>query len=224
LSESISLAGFAASETELAPGYQGIGNHNAVDSHQTFIAGYTLLYMSVDVNEFSGCWPQVQPPQWDLISTCRVDGRPGLLLVEAKAHEGECSTAGKELEQDASPESERNHGQIRRCLRQAQEGLRPFGVFRLSVKSHYQLANRLAYLWKLASLGIPAVLLYLGFIGDTYFERDCLVDANHWQRVMGAYMHNVVPLSFPGRMIQLADGGHAQMIIKSLPVLEVSSY
>lgn len=175
-----------------------------------------------DVDALSGWWPQVMPPQWDLISTCRVDGQPGLLLVEAKAHEGECSTAGKELAEDASPESEKNHRQIRRCLREARDGLRPFGVFRLGVKSHYQLANRVAYLWKLASLGIPTVLLYLGFTGDTYFERDYLVDADHWQRVMGAYMHDVVPLNFPNRVGACSTGESPRMLIASLPVVEVS--
>jgi hypothetical protein len=175
-----------------------------------------------DVDRLTGWWPQVMPPQWDLISTCRVDGQPGLLLTEAKAHEGECSTAAKELEPGASPESKRNHRQIRRCLREAQDSLnRVFdGPFRLSTDSHYQLANRVAYLWKLASLGIPTVLLYLGFTGDTYFERDYLRNADHWQRVMGAYMQDVVPLSFPGRVVKVSEQGSAQMIIRSLPVLQ----
>lgn len=34
-------------------------------------------------------------PTWDLISTCDIDNRRGLLLVEAKAHKGENSPEGK---------------------------------------------------------------------------------------------------------------------------------
>ena len=34
----------------------------------------------------------------------------------------------------------------------------------LSRDSHYQLSNRFAWAWKLASLGIPVVLVYLGFL------------------------------------------------------------
>ena len=33
----------------------------------------------------------------------------------------------------------------------------------ISHESHYQLANRLAFACKITSLGIPTVLVYLGF-------------------------------------------------------------
>lgn len=172
-------------------------------------------------------WPgrPAKPPMWDMISTCRVGERQGILLMEAKAHEGECSYAGKELEPSASRESKKNHQQIIACMNEAQDGLNHAcdGVFRLGTESHYQLTNRIAHLWKLASCGIPAVLLYLGFTGDTYFKRDYLTDADHWQRVMGAYMRGVIPLGFPGRVVQLSSGGSVQMLIRSLPVVEVSS-
>jgi hypothetical protein len=35
----------------------------------------------------------------------------------------------------------------------------------LSRDSHYQLTNRFAWAWKLASMGVPVVLGYLGFQG-----------------------------------------------------------
>src|SRR5258705_9339558 len=50
-------------------------------------------------------------PNWDIISTCHIGGRPGLLLVEAKAHEGELSKSGKK-----KPDTEngwKNHDQIK---------------------------------------------------------------------------------------------------------------
>lgn len=179
-----------------------------------------------DQELISKWWPggRARPPMWDLISTCRVDERQGILLVEGKAHEGECSYAGKKLKPSASVRSKANHQQIIACLNEAQDGLNIAfdGIFNLGTESHYQLTNRIAHLWKLASCGIPAVLLYLGFTGDTYFKHDYLVDADHWQRVMGAYMRGVIPLSFPGRVVHLPGGGSAQMLIKSLPVVEVS--
>ena len=34
----------------------------------------------------------------------------------------------------------------------------------LSRDSHYQLANRFAWAWKLADMGLPTILIYLGFL------------------------------------------------------------
>jgi len=39
-------------------------------------------------------------------------------------------------------------------------GRHPAPDVRLDRDSHHQLANRLAFTWKLATLGIPVVLLY----------------------------------------------------------------
>jgi len=88
--------------------------------------------------------------------------------------------------------------------------------FNLSINSHYQLANRLAYLWKLAECGVPAVLLYLGFTGDQYFA-DYLHDERHWQRVMGGYMQEVVPHSFPERRHDCPNGGSVHLLVRSVP-------
>src|SRR5271166_5112042 len=42
----------------------------------------------MDVDRFSRWWVRDgRPPQWDLISQCQINGSPGLLIVEAKAHE-----------------------------------------------------------------------------------------------------------------------------------------
>ena len=37
-------------------------------------------------------------PNWDIASTCTVQGKPGLLLVEAKAHANELDLKGKRLD------------------------------------------------------------------------------------------------------------------------------
>ncbi len=50
----------------------------------------------MDAGRFDGWWVKAgSPPTWDLIATCAIDGRPGLLIVEAKAHEGEIHRDGK---------------------------------------------------------------------------------------------------------------------------------
>jgi hypothetical protein len=35
----------------------------------------------------------------------------------------------------------------------------------VSRDSHYQISNRFAWSWKLTTLGLPVVLIYLGFLG-----------------------------------------------------------
>lgn len=53
----------------------------------------------------------------------------------------------------------------------------------ISRDSHYQFANRLGFAWKLASIGVPTVLVYLGFTGDDgIIDRgEPLRDADHWR-------------------------------------------
>ena len=60
--------------------------------------------------------------------------------------------------------------------------------FALSAKSRYQLSNRFAFAWKLADLGVPVVLVYLGFL-DAHEMNDggrvLLKDHSAWrQRVV----------------------------------------
>ncbi|MCB1206327.1 MAG: hypothetical protein KDN18_18850 [Verrucomicrobiae bacterium] len=162
---------------------------------------------------------------WDLLSTCTIEGRAGLLLVEAKAHEDELEYGGKPMSLAANVQSKLNHEHIRKNLREVSDKLNQAadGVFALSIDSHYQLANRIAWAWKLADCGVPVVLLYLGFLGDTYFRSDYLKDADHWQRIMGAYLHGVVPKALPGRPVAGQNGGTFTLLVKSLPIREVSS-
>lgn len=164
-------------------------------------------------------------PTWDLLCHVLVSDRPGLLLVEAKAHEGELDWAGKRLSPTAKVASKDNHARIAGCIKESATALNRLfdGVFDLNVGSHYQLANRVAYAWKLADLGLSVVLLYLGFTGDTYFDSDYIRDDAHWQRVVGGYMQGVLPQQFPERVHALASGGTHQMLVRSLPVLAVSS-
>ncbi len=51
-------------------------------------------------------------PNWDFLSTCKISGENGLLLVEAKAHKNELSIDGKKLDKDSSIDSIANHKRI----------------------------------------------------------------------------------------------------------------
>lgn len=53
---------------------------------------------------------------WDLLSTCSVGDRPGLLLVEAKAHEKELGLEGKSLDPAASAQTSPAFSMSSGCL------------------------------------------------------------------------------------------------------------
>jgi hypothetical protein len=107
-------------------------------------------------------------PNWDVASTCIINGKPGLLLVEAKAHDAELRNEekGKELKPPVSINSRRNHMRIGACMQDANLALagETHLPWALSRDWNYQMSNRFAWAWKLTSLGIPIVLVYLGFL------------------------------------------------------------
>lgn len=118
-------------------------------------------------------------PNWDLVSTCTINGKRGILLVEAKAHCGELNeeSHGKYLSREASENSIRNHIKIGEAIIEAKEGInRSFPDVTISRDNCYQLSNRVAHAWWLASHDIPAILMYLGF-------RDA-EDMNYGRRVI----------------------------------------
>jgi len=45
---------------------------------------------------------------------------------------------------------------------------------------------------------------------------------DHWQRLMGAYLHGTVPHHFPGTVIHGSGKATMRMLIEALPVMEVS--
>ncbi len=163
-------------------------------------------------------------PNWDLVVACRISGKPGIVLVEAKAHERELDHGGKRLNPCSSANSKDNHGRIGRAIDEASIALDTIvsGVS-ISRDSHYQLANRLAYSWKLASMGIPVILVYLGFIGDQGIEDvgPPFTTHQHWEAAMRAYTEGVLPAGFINRILQCGDS-HMRMIIRSRPILEQS--
>jgi hypothetical protein len=165
-------------------------------------------------------------PNWDMISQITGGHTTGILLVEAKAHEREMSEQNtKSPPEPGNQDAKENDEQIRRRIHTTNTSLNRLGLgtFRLSADNHYQLANRLAYTIKLSSLGIPVVLIYLGFIEDSYFKTDHFRSPEHWQRVIGGYLQGVVPQSFPDQIFTPKDGGAKfGMLIRSLKITDVS--
>jgi hypothetical protein len=132
-------------------------------------------------------------PNWDIASTADIDGNAGLLLVEAKAHGSELKDDGKRMDGNAE-----NHQQICEALKSATVGLNQIRPdWALSSTSCYQLANRFAWAWKIASLGVPVILVYLGFIGANEMrdQGEPLADGKDWERRVKLHAEGIVPES-----------------------------
>lgn len=103
-------------------------------------------------------------PNWDLACSALFDGdQRALVLVEAKAHVQEftASASGK------STGNPQNDYSIGRAIDEAAADLLQRGhTVGISRDRWYQFSNRVAFAWKLASEGLPTVLIYLGFHGD----------------------------------------------------------
>ncbi len=163
-------------------------------------------------------------PNWDVASTCSIGDRRGLVLVEAKAHTRELKLSGKRLESTASQRSVENHERIGEAIAEASSSLAALvpGVT-LSRDSHYQLANRVAFSWKLASTGIPVVLVYLGFTGDAGISDvgEPLEDDSHWREVFADHASGVLPNEFLEHEID-CGAARMRMLVRSRPVLSPS--
>jgi hypothetical protein len=166
-----------------------------------------LETFGADALPSSNAWPSLRAwwltnergantPNWDIALSCEVEGRPGLVLVEAKANVPELGVAGKRLDDEASDASRDNHDRIGVAIEEVCAELRRISrTTCISRDSHYQLSNRVAFAWKLASLGLPTILVYLGFCGDDGIADagEPFKDAAHWSEVFAAYAHPIVP-------------------------------
>jgi hypothetical protein len=158
-------------------------------------------------------------PNWDIALSCEVEGRPGLILVEAKANVPELSASGKPLTRSASSNSAANHEHISMAISDAKAGLTPLLPFvEIHRDRHYQLSNRLAFAWKLASLGIPTVLVYLGFTGDEGI-RDVgapLASDQHWQSLFREHLGAVCAPEILERPMNVGSA-HFWVLARSRP-------
>jgi len=124
-------------------------------------------------------------PNWDIVSTCTVNGRKGLLLVEAKAHASELRA-----NDSCGARDEDNGKKIKGAIADANQKLGQ--GWRLSIDSHYQVSNRFAWACKVASLGVPTVLVYLGFLNAHEMSQP-FASHSDWERCLLAYADGVVP-------------------------------
>jgi hypothetical protein len=137
-------------------------------------------------------------PNWDIALGCDVGGKPGLILVEAKANHPELKASGKSVPKRFTPpsRSEGNHAHIADAISKASEALTAhIPKIALSHETHYQLSNRIAFAWKLADMGVPTVLVYLGFLGDEEIESvgQPFADADQWKTAFEGHFQAVCP-------------------------------
>lgn len=162
-------------------------------------------------------------PNWDFLSTCTINGKKGLVMVEAKANCAELKLEGKKLSVPTQ-NSKENHEKISEAIEESRQALaRIIPGVEISRDKNYQLSNRVAYAWKLASLGIPTVLVYLGFLGDDNIKDvgEPLLDESHWKRVFGDYMKGVLPEEFLEKSIECGKAS-MRMFIRSRKIIESS--
>jgi hypothetical protein len=163
-------------------------------------------------------------PNWDIALACDVEDRPGLVLVETKANVPELDGGGKREQEKASARSNENHGHIGQAIREARDALsRHLPGICIDRDRHYQLSNRLAFAWKLASLGIPTVLVYIGFLGDEGIRSvgEPFIDDAHWQTTFTTLLAQVCPTAILDAPI---DAGEAKfwLLSRSRPILQQS--
>jgi len=130
-------------------------------------------------------------PNWDVAATCTIEGKAGIVLIEAKAHDQELikeETGRKNIEAPVSGSARRNLLRIDWAIRDASAALaEDTGLtWALSRDWNYQMSNRFAWAWKLTDLGIPVVLVYLGFLSANEIsdQGKPLADAADWHNVV----------------------------------------
>lgn len=140
-------------------------------------------------------------PNWDIASTCTIGGKPGVLLIEAKAHAQELINeegGRKSIDPPVSGDARRNLLRIDWALRDASVALSEVtGLpWALSRDWNYQMSNRFAWSWKLTDLGVPVVLVYLGLLNArdmTDPSTAPLADADAWSSLVRSHSARVLP-------------------------------
>jgi len=162
-------------------------------------------------------------PNWDIALRGEIEGQQGLVLVEAKANEEELSKEDKCGGSGGSALSLENSKHIRGAIeeaRRALDGIVP--EISISCDNHYQLSNRIAFASKLANLGIPTAVVYLGFTGDEGIAnagRPFIDDAD-WLRVFRDKCLKVCPA--PMHSPIQTDKAPFWIVARSREVLESS--
>jgi hypothetical protein len=179
-----------------------------------------LIPSRTDRLALTGWWledarPTSRTPTWDIASTYSIDGRRGLLLVEAKAHKGEMTNEGKRFRKGSS---EANHASVGRAIAEVNEGFRQatkLEKWHLSSTSCYQMGNRFAWSWKLCKPGYSVVLVYLGFLDANEMQPDPFDQDSDWRNFVTAHSASLFPSEIWNRSINI-DGVSLRPLIRSL--------
>lgn len=174
-------------------------------------------------------------PNWDIASTCMINGKEGLLLVEGKAHNNELKKeeSGKPLRgkdgKEVTMNSQLNHGQIDKAIQGANLALASAtGLpWKLSRDRNYQMSNRFAWSCKLAELGVPVVLIYLGFLNANEMKRGkqtSFSTPEDWEKIVKDHSSPLFPQSVWGQSIDVA-GTRIFPLIRSIdqPLIPVDT-
>lgn len=135
-----------------------------------------------------------------------IAGARGLLLVEAKAHDEELifEASGRKLKGGADDADRRSsHEQIGEAIEGARKGLAAATSLEWGISRDrcYQLSNRFAWAWKLTEMGIPVVLVYLGFLrADEMRDRGSPFAVHgEWEHLVREHGSGIVPDEVWGR-------------------------
>ena len=81
----------------------------------------------------------------------------------------------------------------------------------------YQLCNRFAWSWKIASLGVPVVLIYLGFLNarEMLDQGEPFINHAAWKARLRSHAKSIVPEEAWGKRFQI-NGVPAWFLIKSM--------
>lgn len=140
-------------------------------------------------------------PNWDFVSTCKIEGRDGLVLLEAKAHEGELKT-----DDHCGARGVAHRERIAAAIEEARAALGD--GWSLSAERCYQVSNRFSWAWKVASLGVPVVLVYLGFLNAPEMPQ-AFRDHAGWERSLLEYAKSTVP----------PDAWNDRLMISGVPLI-----
>lgn|SRR5262245_50888476 len=151
-------------------------------------------------------------PNWDLACAALYQGnRRALVLAEAKAYVKEFTEGARGF----ASENADNQKQITKAIEEARAGLaRHADGVEISSAAWYQFSNRVAFAWKLASHGIPTVLMYLGFTGDKGISTEPLRHYAHWRETLINSTREIFPSSLWDRPID-CDGTPLYFLIRA---------
>jgi len=185
--------------------------------------GRTNAFLTADQREQSLKWWLVkrrgaQTPNWDIVSECQMsDGEPGLLLVEAKAHDRELGA--DDTCKSGNPDNRKNIGEKLSKASDELEKLLP--GWNLASQPHYQLSNRFAWSWQLAKMGVPVVLVYLGFLNANEMSKagqSAFATHEAWVSRVLEYAGGTIPPEAWRLSIVAPEGASFRAVLRSVQV------